>query len=209
MLMKLVQEAMQYLEQVIDEQYGGNVSRAAQDLGVPAQTLYAWVKYKTRTPNLKILEPVLEKLNVRFQFPDRQSVEYDFVPKHAAKAGAGASLETSEKVEGLYAFRKDWMCAHGIYASSAVLLDVTGDSMEPLLREGDTLLIDKRDTTIMDGKIYVVTLGDELRVKRMYRSLSGVILRSENACYPDVNVDGDALETLRIHGRVRWCGKLF
>ena len=207
--MKLVQEAMEFLDQVIEEQYGGNVSRAAQDLGVPSQTLYAWVKYKTRTPNLKALEPILEKLNVRFQFPDRRNFEYDFVPKHSAKAGAGASLETSDAVEGLYAFRKDWMLAQGIHARSAVLLDVVGDSMEPLFFTGDTLLIDKSDTDVRDGMIYVVTLGDELRVKRIFKGLAGIILRSENSRYPDVHVTGPDLDTLRVHGRVRWCGKVF
>lgn len=207
--MKLVEEALDYLVRVIDEQYDGSIPKAAKDLGTPVQTLYAWTKYRTRTPNLKVLEPILEKLNVRFSFPDRQSYAYDFIPKHAAKAGAGASLETSDAVEGLYAFRKDWLAAQGIYASSSVLLDVVGDSMEPLLREGDTILIDKRDTDIKDGKIYVVTLGNELRVKRVYRSLEGIILRSENTHYPDVHVNGADLEALHLHGRVRWCGKIF
>ena len=207
--MKLVQEALEYLESVIDERYGGSISRAAQDLNVPGQTLYAWIRYKTRTPNLKVLEPILEKLNVCFQFPDRHYSEYDFIPKHAAKAGAGASLETSGETEGLYAFRKDWLASQGIHAKSAVLLDVTGDSMEPVFYSGDTLLIDKQDTDIRDGKIYVVTLGDELRVKRIYRALNGIILRSENSRYPDVPVNGADLEIFRVHGRVRWCGKIF
>ena len=150
----------------------------------------------------------IDKLGIQVTIPGEEMLDYDFVPKHAAKAGAGASLETSDDVEGLYAFRKDWMANMGIHASRAVMLDVVGDSMEPLLHEGDTLLIDKGDTDIREGKIYVVTLGDELRVKRIYKALNGVILRSENSRYPDVSVEGPDLDALHIHGRVKWCGKM-
>lgn len=207
--MNLVEDALNFLRRVIDEQYDGSLRKAAYNLGVPSQTLYAWLKYQTRTPNLKALEPILERLNVKFIFPDKQYYDYAFIPKHAAKAGAGASLETSDEVEGYYAFRNDWLLQHGIHAKNAVILEVSGDSMEPVFNSGDAILIDKADTDVKDGNIYVVTLGDELRVKRVYKSLSGIILRSENDRYPDVPVTGTDLEQLRIHGRVRWCGKVF
>ena len=56
----------------------------------------------------------------------------------------------------------------------------------------------------MDGHIYVVTLGDELRVKRVQKTLKGLILRSENSKYADIPVEGPDLETFVVHGRVRW-----
>ena len=150
----------------------------------------------------------VDRLGIQVNIPGEEMLDYDLVPKHAAKAGAGASLETSDEVEGMYAFRKDWMAAHGVHASNAVMLDVVGDSMEPLLHDGDNLLVDKGDKTIREGKIYVVTLGDELRVKRIYKGLNGLILRSENPRYPDVVVEGPDLETFIVHGRVKWCGKI-
>ena len=205
----LILNILDILRRYVSTRHGGNQRRAAQDLGIKTMTLNNWLKGK-RTPNLDALEPVFEALHLHIVSPgdDFSATGYDYVPKHAARAGAGASLETSDEVEGMYAFRKDWLAAQGIYASSAVMLDVTGDSMEPLLREGDTLLIDKRDTEIRDGRIYVVTLGDELRVKRVFHSMNGLILRSENRTYPDVPVAGPDLETFRVHGRVRWCGKM-
>lgn len=160
-------------------------------------------------PRSEDVSPIIELMGAELVLPDSQYADYEYIPKHAAKAGAGASLETSEDVEGLYAFRKDWLASMGIHASSSVMLEVTGDSMEPLMYAGDTLLIDKSDIDVRDGMIYVVTLGDELRVKRIFKGLSGIILRSENSKYPDVNVMGADLEMLHIHGRVRWCGKIF
>ena len=205
----VAEQTREMLARIVAEKFNGNMSQASRFLGVDTQSglLRKWITGE-RSPTLLTISAVYERLGITLHIPDEDMAEYDLVPKHAAKAGAGASLETSDATEGLYAFRKDWMLSQGIHAKNAVLLDVVGDSMEPLLHDGDSLLIDKQDTEIRDGKIYVVTLGEELRVKRIYRSLDGIILRSENQRYPDVPVSGPDLETVRIHGRVKWCGKI-
>ena len=88
------------------------------------------------------------------------------------------------------------------------MMDVIGDSMEPLIQDGDTILIDQHDKDVIEGKIYVVTLGEELRVKRIYKGINGLILRSENTRYPDISVTTAEMESLVIHGRVRWFGRV-
>ena len=87
-------------------------------------------------------------------------------------------------------------------------MDIRGDSMDPLLKDGDTILVDQSDTVVSDGKIYVVTLGEELRVKMVQRSLRGYVLRSENPRYTDILVTDADLDAFRVHGRVRWAGKM-
>lgn len=153
----------------------------------------------------------LEKFGCQIIFPEgdlSQLASYRFIPKVAAVAGAGATLETSDEVLGLYAFRADWLGAEHVSERNSVLMDVRGDSMEPLLKDGDTLLVDQSDTEIMDGRIYVVTLGDELRVKRIQKGFKGYVLRSENPRYADITIEGDDLAAFRVHGRVRWCAKM-
>lgn len=153
----------------------------------------------------------LEKMGCSIVFPHenlRDLASYRFVPKVAAVAGAGATLETSDEVLGYYAFRADWMGAEHVSERQSVLMDVRGDSMEPLLKDGDTVLVDQSDTAVMDGRIYVVTLGDELRVKRLQKTLRGYVLRSENSRYADIIIEGNDLDALKIHGRVRWVGKM-
>ena len=154
----------------------------------------------------------LEKFGCNITFPDMENAEdiasFRFIPKVEAVAGAGASLMTSDMVKGFYAFRTDWLGISHISDTKSVLMDVRGDSMEPLFRDGDTLLVDQSDTEIMDGRIYVVTLGDELRVKRIQKGFKGVVLRSENPRYADITIEGADLEQFRIHGRVRWVGKM-
>ena len=153
----------------------------------------------------------LERLGGKVIMPKEDITEianYRFVPKVAAIAGAGATLETSDEVLGYYAFRADWMGMEHVSERKSVLMDVRGDSMEPLLKDGDTILLDQSDTEIMDGRIYVVTLGDELRVKRVQKSVRGYVLRSENARYADITVEGEDIAAFRVHGRVRWVGKM-
>ncbi len=187
---------------------GDKVSAVAHECGIHPDVVYKWLR-GDRSPTLRSIGPLLDYLGVRVLLPDEGTDDVEFIPKVCAKAGAGASLETGGEVQGFYPFRTDFMGKHHIYAKNAVLMDVIGDSMEPLFHEGDTLLVDKRDQEVRDGKIYVVTLGDELRVKRILKSVSGLILHSENPRYSDIPVTGPDLETFVVHGRVRWCGKIF
>ena len=184
----------------------GTAYALSQKSGVSKSNMSRWLS--GTPPRTADIEPVMDLLGARIVLPDDTLINYDLVPKVSAKAGAGASLETSDETEGLYAFRKDFMGREHICAASAVMMDVVGDSMEPEFYEGDTLLVDKSDIEIRDGKIYVVTLGDELRVKRIFNSLNGLILRSDNPKYPDIHVEGPDLETFVVHGRVRWHSRI-
>lgn len=152
----------------------------------------------------------LDRFGGKISLPDDAAdmASVRFVPKVAAIAGAGASLETSDAVTGYYAFRTDFLGKEHISETRSVLMDVRGDSMEPLFKDGDTLLVDQSDTQVLDGRIYVVTLGDELRVKRVQKGIQGLVLRSENPRYADIIVGSADMEQFRVHGRVRWCGKL-
>lgn len=207
--MKIVQEALTYLENVVSSRFDGNIKAAAEFFGVPYHTLYCWIGKKNREPTLKALEPILDKLNVQFAYPDQNIIDYDLVPKVAAKAGAGSSLETSGETLGMYAFRKTFLAREGIHASNSIMLDVVGDSMEPLIRAGDTILVDTSDRNVQDGKTYLVAYGDDLKVKHIFKSPQGLILRSENQRYADVTIAPDELGTYAVvHGRVRWFGRL-
>ncbi len=186
---------------------GDKVAAVARGCGIHPDVLYKWLR-GDRSPTLRNIGPLLDYLGIRVQFPEAEPDDFEYIPKVSAKAGAGASLETGGEVQSLYPFRRDFLGKNHIYAKNAVLMDVIGDSMEPLFHEGDTLLVDKRDLEVRDGKIYVITLGDELRVKRVLKSVSGLILHSENPRYSDIHVNGQDLDSFVVHGRVRWCGKI-
>lgn len=80
--------------------------------------------------------------------------------------------------------------------------------MEPLLFPGDTVLVNQAENDIkelLDGKVYAIRYGNDLRVKRLFRKLNGsLILRSENPLYQDEEVTPDLVhQHITIIGRVR------
>ena len=200
--------AMDALRRYVETRCDGNVTRAAEELGIKPVVLHQWIK-GTRSPGFSGVSVAFDAMGARFLLPDEELEAYDFVPKTSARAGAGSSLITEDKTQGLYAFRKDFFATQRISSTKSVLLDVMGDSMSPTLQDGDTILIDKSDTQIVDGRIYLVTLGDNLLIKRIFMAARGLVLHSDNPAYRETPIGQEDLDAFRVHGRLRWAGKCF
>ncbi|WP_227506822.1 S24 family peptidase [Marinobacter subterrani] len=131
--------------------------------------------------------------------------DYAFVPLYDAQcsAGDGAWNENSKVLTHLsftrYSLRKKGLTPEHL---SAIRID--GDSMEPVLHSGDTVLIDHTRTTIEGEGIYVLLLNDHLYAKRLQSSFDGVVIISENKQYQPVTVPRDRLNELEVIGRAVW-----
>lgn len=126
-------------------------------------------------------------------------IEVPRLPLGAA-AGPGA-LAADERPFDSFRFSRKWLREHGLEASQLSAIRVQGDSMEPLLHDGDEILVDRGQRTMRDG-VHVVRLGDALMVKRLAAAGRGhAVLLSENSAYPRIEV---ALGELEIVGRVVW-----
>lgn len=188
----------------------GTAEKAAESLGISVGVLNGYV-YRYRAPKYSTvakLTDIMDRTTGTDLASGINKDDFILVPKVEAKAGAGASLLTSDNTEGWYAFRRAFVSRTHISEQHSVLMDVIGDSMQPLIQDGDTILIDQTDKDIQEGKIYVVTLGEELRVKRIFLGINGLILRSENSIYPDIVVTAADMDSLVIQGRVRWFGRV-
>lgn len=131
-----------------------------------------------------------------------------FVPesKIAFSAGNGcvARYELVEDQEPA-SYRLSWFQKYGINPERARRFRVSGDSMEPMLFDRDTILVNTDETAVVDGKMYAIRYGDELRVKYLIRRLDGtLILRSVNPLYKEEEVAPKlAEEHIAVLGRVR------
>jgi len=88
------------------------------------------------------------------------------------------------------------------------IIRVAGDSMEPTLRNGDDILVDRSATTVRSGAIYVLRLDDMLMVKRLVKDAGRelpFVIRSDNSAHADI--EGYDPATVRVIGRVLWCGR--
>ena len=150
----------------------------------------------------------LDKINAQIVFPGEELDDFVMIPKVKAVAGAGASLETNGDISAYYAFRNDFLKREHINPKNSVMMLVRGDSMEPLIKEGDTILIDQNDKVPQDGRIFLVALGEELMVKVLQKIPNGWNICSINDRYAPLSVQGDELENFRVFGRVRWFGRV-
>ena len=84
-------------------------------------------------------------------------------------------------------------------SSSTEAIKCQGDSMSPALNDGDVMFIDRCDTDIKEGEVYIVRCSDELYVKRLFKMPGKLIARSDNVSYPEFPISLDECEIL---GRV-------
>jgi phage repressor protein C with HTH and peptisase S24 domain len=85
------------------------------------------------------------------------------------------------------------------------LLKIDGDSMEGMLSDGDTVVVDLSRNVLEGEAIYVIYFDGHLYPKRLQRQLDGsVAIISQNRVYPQMNVSRQQLPELEIAGRVVW-----
>ena len=124
------------------------------------------------------------------------------VPRLALGASAGpGALAADEQSAGAFRFGAHWLRGQGLDPAMLSAIAVTGDSMEPLLRDGDEILVDRTPRAWREG-VHVVRTGDSLLVKRLDFSRPGhVTLISVNPAYPPVDLGA---EDVVVIGRVVW-----
>ncbi|XJJ68420.1 S24 family peptidase [Novosphingobium sp. BL-8A] len=126
------------------------------------------------------------------------------VPRLAvgASAGPGAHAD-AEEVFGTLRFSARWLRSMGLRPDMLSAITVSGDSMEPTLRHGDEILVDRNWQPLRDG-IHVVRLDDAVLVKRLGMQGAGrIVLLSDNPAYRPIEC---GLDEVTVVGRVVWKG---
>ena len=185
-------------------------SKLAAEAGLAATTV---LRPYNGTATTRLSAPTLEKLKARFPEFDGWSafhgqsalqahpdlVEIDQIDM---RFGMGATyidgpVETEKRV-----FSRSWLRNFTRAAPEQLFWTLgDGDSMEPTIRSGEVILIDRSQDTLRsaDG-IWAVTVGDIVQVKRLRPRANGAveILSDNPSVPPDLAVDGE----LHIIGRV-------
>jgi phage repressor protein C with HTH and peptisase S24 domain len=134
--------------------------------------------------------------------------KYAYVPLYDARCSAGhGSWSDGAKVLTMLAFTAYSLRKQGLDPAKLSAIRVDGDSMEGLLSDGDTVMIDHARNVLEGEAIYVIRLDDHLYAKRLQRQFDGSIqIISENKAYRDMVVPKEQLNDLEIIGRVVWAG---
>lgn len=119
-----------------------------------------------------------------------------------ASAGPGA-VGAAEVPFDAFRFSRRWLREQGLEPAMLSSIRVMGDSMDPLLRDGDEILVDRTPRPFREG-VHVIRLGEALHVK-LLQAVPPDRLRliSKNAAYEAVEV---GMADVDVVGRVVWKG---
>ena len=130
--------------------------------------------------------------------------EFVDIPRLPLEASAGPGATAAQEIPfDSFRFSRRWLREQGLEPRQLSAIRVMGDSMDPLLRDGDEILVDRTPRPFREG-VHVVRLGDALHVKLLQAVPPGRLrLISKNPAYEPVEV---AMTDVDVVGRVVWKG---
>ncbi len=188
------------------------VYAVSRELGIAQSVIRKYLAGKT-VPGI---DKVLKLANLTGVNPEwlatgrdpRYSTESDsddmvWVPRYDLEVAAGIALPQEDAAERRpLAFRRDWLQKRGLAAEHLTVISVGGDSMEPVLADGDLILVDLNEREPALGSPYVFRMGNNFQVKYWEVTPGGPRLVSENPRYPPYTLSLEELEQTEIIGRV-------
>lgn len=174
----------------------------------PDQISHAWLRDETGAMTDKRTD---SNVKARHREDALQDDEIEIAEYNVRFSGGNGNTvidyELSEESEPA-TYRLSWLQRLKLNPDKLKRFKVRGDSMEPLLFHGDSVLVNEAENDIkelLDGKVYAIRYGNELRVKRLFKQLNGsLILRSENPAHIDEEVSAQLVhQHITIIGRVR------
>ncbi len=136
-----------------------------------------------------------------------EDVELCMIPLVSASLSAGnGSFEVEGNIEKHLAFRRDFLRSKGSI-KDMVLMKVSGDSMEPEIKDRDTVLVDQSQKRFVANGIYAVGFGETIYLKKINALPNKIVLESINKKYEPITIElHDIEDSVRILGRaVWWC----
>ncbi len=95
----------------------------------------------------------------------------------------------------------EYVLATGNNANADFCLTARGDSMiNARIADGDIVFI-KQQSTVENGEIAAVVIGDEATLKRVYKTNDGLMLVAENPAYQPMYFSGDELSQTYVLGK--------
>lgn len=167
--------------------------------GIPQSTLYDIFRGIRTYPRLETVQAIERALGINERSPSgERKGGGKWIPVYG-RIAAGIPIEAIEDIIDQEEIPAD-MAAHGEY----IALQVKGDSMEPRISEGDTVII-RLQETIENGEIAAVYVnGNDVTLKRVRKENNGIWLIGNNPAFTPIFYTKQQCEELPV----RILGKL-
>lgn len=140
--------------------------------------------------------------------PQEADDVYAYVPLYDARISAGhGSWAAGARILTHLAFTRYSLRKKGLDPANLSAVQIDGDSNDPVLNDGDTVMVDHSRSSVEGEAFYVIRLDDHLYAKRLQRQIGGgLAVISANPAYQTMMVPKENLPELQIIGRVVWAG---
>lgn len=187
----------------------------ATRMGISRQTVYQW-RSDMRYPRPETVEKIAAALGVSpgvlayGEGSQCLSVEEEgcvHIPQLDVKASCGFGVMAPESLSivRILTVSKPWVLRHcaGADLSRLAIINIVGDSMQPLFNDGDFVIVDTGVQRVSGEDIYAFNNDSDLFVKRIQRGFDGsATIISENPVYPPITVPAESQANIHIIGRV-------
>lgn len=190
------------------------VSELARNIGVARNSLYNWCE-KGNIPLDKLILLGQHGVNLDFVLfgknENAQNIEqlnhdseFGTIPVYDVDVSAGdGRVAYGETPLYHFAYRKDWLASRGLHEKDLHVVLARGDSMEPTISDGESLLVNTAENDPKDGHIYVIRSSEMLWVKRIQRQIdNSLLLISDNKQYPPMKLDFQTTPDVQVIGKV-------
>ena len=163
----------------------------------------------TRTPDMETISMIATILNVTTDY---------LAGREKEKSNISMTIEDHFRMvpvfesvsAGFGAFADDYIVDYAPFrivseseAAETIAIRVTGNSMSPMIEDGDLIQVHKQES-VDSGSIAVVLLdGEEGLVKKVVYGIDWIELHSINPYYPVRRFDGEEVLRLRVVGLVK------
>jgi phage repressor protein C with HTH and peptisase S24 domain len=135
--------------------------------------------------------------------PDGEFVMVPRLDVHLSAGNGHDQVQIELTKDNPQAFRTEWVRLMRLKPNKLAAMRASGDSMEPTIHDGDSLLVDTSQTDVVDGKVYALWYEGGERVKRLHLLPGGGLrIESDNPRFKGLDLTGPETEHVRIIGRV-------
>lgn len=127
---------------------------------------------------------------------DDEDVEIPFFKDFSFACGSGSIGEAIANEKRKLRMSKSTLRNLAITKENAVAATASGDSMSPVINDGDTIHLDLGRKTVKDGKIFAVCMGGLFYCKRLYNlPFGGLRIVSDNSDeFPEIQLTADQIK---------------
>lgn len=146
--------------------------------------------------------------SVQGQVVEKKENDLIHIPEYDVCLSAGGGTYPLEHALaiGERSFDSIWLSKKGLKPKDLALVRVQGDSMEPLLKDKDIVMVDTSKTVPSEAMPFAIRFGQDLFIKTVQRLGNGnIALISRNKDYNDIVIDkNNPPEEFNIIGAVVW-----